>query len=519
MCYDFQHLLSPITSKINSKIMEIELKLVSNQDALSLFEAKVLGQLAKKNINIEHHKAHLYNEYFDTPDEFFGKRKMGLRVRARNHEYEQTVKTKGQVEGGLHQRPEYNVKLDSPEPDLSKFDAQIWGESFDIKKVNDELIGLFSTHFERSTFVLSTDDYTLELVFDLGEVKREQDSIPICEIELELVHGEATALFDIAQELVLHLPCRLSNVTKAARGYQLLHGRAPEIIPLPSFLPLSDSDTTEEAFCKTIQTALNHWQHHQQVYALNSNRKALNEIRESVLLLLQGVALYLPVLQCKELLNLHKQLLKLVQSWAWQEQLESIHQLRSKKGPFSRRIPRNQNLMNYLMGRREGLLNAHKPNELNMSSLSTSVQLAASRVLLDKPWRSQNSGADIQVKKHANGWLSQSWQTVQQSLPRNASMDDKQYLAVEVLLRQSLINGFLLADLFVDSRGQFRAPWLDLATGIKELKCLKLLHDAIDDLDIEDKSDFSNWIEDKTHSIIHVMEQTREHAMDAETYW
>jgi triphosphatase len=154
-----------------------------------------------------------------------------------------------------------------------------------------------------------------------------------------------------------------------------------------------------------------------------------------------------------------------------------------------------------------------------MSVLSTKVQLAASRLLVDKPWRTQDSGAEIKVAKRAHAWLSQTWQTVQQSLPRNASMDDKQYLALEVLLRQSLINGFLLADLFADSRGQFRAPWLDLSTGIKELKCLKLLHESAEDIDIEDKSDFSNWIEDKTRSVIHVMEQTREVAMDADTYW
>ena len=171
------------------------------------------------------------------------------------------------------------------------------------------------------------------------------------------------------------------------------------------------------------------------------------------------------------------------------------------------------------MGRREGLLNAHKPDMLNMSLLSTSVQVAASRVLVDKPWRLQNEGNDIKVIKHANGWLSQTWQTVQQSLPRNESMDDKQYLAIEVLLRESLINGFLLADLFVDSRGHFRAPWLDLATGIKELKCLKLLRDALNDIDIEGKAEFSNWIEDKTQNVIHVMEKTREVAMDADAYW
>lgn len=499
--------------------MEIELKLVCSANALALFEANVLPNLASQCKGISRSQANLYNEYFDTPDAFFGQRQMGFRVRARNQQYEQTVKTKGRVEGGLHQRPEYNVQLDSPSPDLTKFEAEIWGEHFDLQAINDQLEGLFSTHFERTTFEVTGDNYTLEIVFDVGEVKRGQESLPICEIELELVTGEPTALFDIAQLLVAQIPCRLSNVTKAARGYQLIHGGIPETTLLPKFLPLNDNHTTEEAFCKTVQVVLSHWQHHQQVFAQNGNLKALTEIRESILLLLHGVALYLPILQCKELLELHKQLLTLSQAWAWQEQLQSIHQLRSKKGPFSRRIPKNQNFMNYLMGRREGLLNAHKPDVLIMSAQSIKVQLAASRLLLDKPWLTQNSGAEIKVEKHAHGWLSQTWQTVQQSLPRNASMDDKQYLALEVLLRQSLYNGFLLADLFADSRGQFRAPWLDLSTGIKELKCLKLLRDSAEDIDIEDKNDFSSWIEDKTNSVIYVMEQTREVAMDADTYW
>lgn len=503
--------------------MEIELKLACDPNALALFEEKLLGSLSAHNITILQSKAHLYNEYYDTPEQFFGKRQIGFRVRAKNHEYEQTVKTRGEVRGGLHQRPEYNVKIDSPKPDLTLFPSDIWGEPFDTKATNKALQSLFSTDFERTTFELSHNDYKMEVVFDFGEVKRNQDSIPICEIELELLNGEAIHLYTIAEQIVNHIPTRISDVTKAARGYQLMQGSAPETKKLPAFLSLKGDEKTEDAFCKTVQLALHHWQYHQNVYAQTTRLKALNEIRESILLLLQAVALYVPVLQCEELLKLHKQLLKLSQAWAWQEQLESIHQLRSRKGPFSRRIPKNQNIMNYLMGRREGILNAHRPHELNMSQLSAQVQLAASRLLLEKPWREQHGGYEVSVKKHANGWLSQTWQTVLQSLPysstSNNKMDDKQYLALDFLLNQSLINGFMLADLFVDSRGQFRAPWLDLSSGIAELKALKLLREALDDLQVEDKTDFSNWIEEKTNSVVKVMEQSRKVAMEQDTYW
>ena len=499
--------------------MEIELKLACDQNALSLFKEKVLPLLSQQNIQVQHSQATLFNEYYDTPDRFFAQRKMGFRVRARDAKFEQTVKTKGQVEGGLHQRPEYNVPLPNNKPNLALFDASIWGEGVNVALLNSQIEALFSTNFERTTFELSHNDYKMEVVFDLGEVSHDQESIPICEIELELVSGDTSHLFDIAENIIQLIPCRLSDVTKAARGYQILQGNLPEIKQLPHFLPLNNEDSTEQAFCKALQIGLAHWQHHQSVYAQNQQLKALTEIHSSLSLLLQCVALYLPVLQCKELLVLHKQLLLLNRQWTWQEQLQSIHQLRSRKGPFSRRIPKNQNIMNYLMGRREGLLNAHKPIELNMSSLSVNVQLAASRILLEKPWRADHAGAEIKVVKHAHGWLSQSWQTLIQSLPSNQTMDDKQYLTLDVLLSQSLINGFLLSELFSKTRGQFRAPWLDLSSGIKELKALQLLHDAFDDIDIEDKNEFENWIQDKTHSVIKVMEQTRMVAMDTEVYW
>ncbi len=499
--------------------MEIELKLACETDGLALFEKKVIPLLESQGASLTKESFELLNEYYDTPSQDFGKRKMGFRVRCKDGHYEQTVKTKGQVHGGLHQRPEYNIDLSSAVPDLTLFDADIWGDNFHVSRVNKELEALFSTDFHRTSFSIEQNGSHVELVFDVGIVKRQLESQEICEIELELVEGEISDLFNIARTLIKHVSCRLSNVTKAERGYQLLHGQDLDIKSLPEFLPLKQNDTTEAAFCKTLQTALAHWQRHQYIYSQTNKLKALNEVRESVMLLLQGVSLYLPVLQCKELLQLHKNLIKLTQAWSWQEQIKSIHQLRSKKGPFCKRLPRSQSLMNYLMGRREGLLNAHKPHSLNMSEQSASVQLDASRILYEKPWRQQNSGADIDVKKHANGWLSQTWQTVLQSLPSSNAMDEKQYLALEVILRQSLLNGFLLADLFADSRGQFRAPWLDLASGIDELKAIKLLYDALENVEFEDKLEFKAWVEDKTHSIINVMERTREVAMNAETYW
>ena len=496
--------------------MEIELKLAVEPDALTHLEREFFPKLKSE---VSRSQKSVFNEYYDTPEQLLGKRKMGLRVRAVNGSFEQTVKTKGQVQGGLHQRPEYNVALSEPVPNLKLFDSDIWGDDFDVEVVDKSIEKLFTTHFERTQFDIKSEHGHVELVLDIGEVKTENDSLPICEIELELKQGESHLLFNLAQDIAKLIPLRLSNTTKASRGYQLVGNKTQKIKSMPQFLALSTQDTTEEGLCKAIECALTHWQYHQSIYMQSDNAKALTEIRESLQLLLHSVSLYLPVLQSEQLLQLHKQLLKLVQRWDWQEDLVSIHLLRSKKGAFCKRIPKHQQMINYLLGRREGLFLAFKPHDLIMSELSSSIQLSASRLLVEKPWRQQSDGANIQVIKHAKGWLSQSWQIVMQSLPPSGKMDASKYLAIQALLKQALTDGFLLGDLFSESRGHFRMPWLDLLQGIEELKAISFLRSALEECEVEDEADFRQWIDEKTTNLLAVMERSREVATNAEVYW
>ena len=64
----------------------------------------------------------------------------------------------------------------------------------------------------------------MELVWDLGEVTSGNQSVPICEIELELKKGNTSALFDLAKRIVSLLPTSIGTDSKAARGYNLLDG-------------------------------------------------------------------------------------------------------------------------------------------------------------------------------------------------------------------------------------------------------------------------------------------------------
>jgi triphosphatase len=497
-------------------LLEVELKLIAQHDALGAFREQVLTQFEGE---VEESHATLKNQYFDTPDQLLRQHKMGLRVRSRDDKHQQTLKQKGRVVGGLHQRPEYNVDLATANVDIRLFSEEIWPSDWQLNEVQAALQPLFTTHFHRTTFALrDTSGNDFEVVFDIGDVATDKEQRAINEVELELREGDPVALFEMAKTLAQHTPLRVNDLTKAAFGYALANGKQIKPSRLPYVLPLSVGVSTEDAFCAAASSALSHWQYNQSVYLETFKLQALTEVVRGIRLLLQAFSLYLPVLQCTELLALHKRLIKLSQLLDWQDEIQALRYLRSQKGPFIKRLGRDQALMSYLQGRKEGILNAQAPQDILYSTLSTQLQLSTAQLLLTKPWQKVAKAYDAPVSEHAHGWLSQGWQTVLQAMPQK-NMQVAQYLSVESMLRQILRNGYMLAGLFDESREQFRAPWLDLALGLEELNALVLLADILNETDFDEKHELQQWTQDKTKALVNVMEMTRRVAVNADIYW
>ena len=499
---------------------EIELKFVTGDNAHHAFSQRVLPLFEKNSIQVNSHREmRLENDYYDTDKLDFQNNKMGFRVRGNNGEYEQTLKTNGVVSGGLHKRMEYNVSLDNSRPDLTLIEASAWPQDWDVAAKNTRLSKQFSTHFTRNAYVVSVGESVVEIVLDCGEASTEKASSPINEIELELMSGDINSLFTLAVLINDNMPVRLSDVSKAAQGYQLLHGFNAKVRHLPDFLALEDTTTTEDAFSHAVQTALAHWQHHEHVFCESGSIKMLAEVAKSVRLLLQSVSLYLPVLQCPELLALHKKLVTHAQKWGWQDDLQSLRYLLSKKSMFNKTLSKHPAVVSYLQGRQTGLMQAHEPEKLFFDNDATDIKLHAISLIQNKPWQKVATGFDHPVLDHAKGWLSQGWQTVQQSMPLNKTMGPANYSAVEVMLRQTLWSGFLLGDLFVEERGNFRAPWLDLLTGIDELNALLMLKQSIDDAEVDSHDEVRKWTAEKLSTLIRIMERTRTVAMQRDVYW
>ncbi|MBE2897877.1 CYTH domain-containing protein [Pasteurellaceae bacterium 20609_3] len=219
---------------------EVEVKLLVKQNV-----ATFLSQALSDYRVLSHTQAVLGNCYYDSEDHFFSRHKMGLRVRTVNDAFELTLKLSGQVTGGLHQRPEYNVPLASPKPDLSRF-AQFSELNFEppLAQLQSSLRAIFSTDFLRQAWTVELGTgAVIEVALDQGEIIAGERRAPISEIEFELKHGSVADLLTFVSHISSLDGARFGQLSKAERGYQL-SGIAPSqqkpTMALPSAVSQAD---------------------------------------------------------------------------------------------------------------------------------------------------------------------------------------------------------------------------------------------------------------------------------------
>ncbi|MCK3655898.1 adenylate cyclase [Pasteurellaceae bacterium Macca] len=194
---------------------EIELKLMLNRENIPL-----LTHWFNRHPHIHsHYQQTLGNTYFDTPKGYFAEQKMGLRVRQQNQHYEITLKTAGDIVGGLHIRPEYNLPLENPHPDFCRLVRHFDLPIENAEAIQAQLTPTFSTDFERTLWLIEHQNARIEIALDQGHIKNPHGQEAICEIEFELKKGDITALFDLLSQMPKADGMWLSSLSKAQRGY------------------------------------------------------------------------------------------------------------------------------------------------------------------------------------------------------------------------------------------------------------------------------------------------------------
>ena len=495
---------------------EIELKLFF----LPIYQESLINKLDSLDNAVPQGKRRLANGYFDTPDLQLRQWDMGLRVRGYDAHREQTIKTAGQVVGGIHSRPEYNVTIQADSPDLSLFPASIWPVDADLAATQAQLTCIFHTDFYRRAWHVQIDNSVVEVALDIGEITANGQQEALCELEFELLSGDTEALLKLAMQVASVVPVRLGKASKAQRGYRLAGKAKPLDLTALEFLPLAeprDSSTQDlTANCQILlETALERWQLLESMIAEESKPEAC-------------VALWWRMRACIRLLRMTLSQFKLLnvklssQFMSIEKQLDFIEQaqaltalLGSQRGLFAKlgqHAQVNARLMVQLteMNLKGRLLSLWQQTEYGR------LQLAIVELLLKISAGEVDISNQPSLRQHADRAQQASWVAILDVMPLNSVMTSANYLQVAAVLDESILVGHAYGSLYeAKSRDAFRAPWQDLVLGIKTLVCYRAVQDASRALDI----DLTEWLEDKQQSLLFAMESTRRNAMQQQAYW
>lgn len=207
--------------------MEIELKFaLPKLDRLAL-EAWLSGLPVLSRRKPMH--LQLNNVYYDTPEQALRSKKMALRVRqvgsSSQPQWVQTLKIAGPSESALSQRGEWESALSGSQLDFSLLQDTPWRDSDPDGLLFEALQPCFTTDFSRTCWTLRRrDGSSVEVALDVGQVSASGQSAPLCELEIELLNGSPSALFETARRIAQSVPLIPLSVSKAERGYRLAQG-------------------------------------------------------------------------------------------------------------------------------------------------------------------------------------------------------------------------------------------------------------------------------------------------------
>lgn len=166
-----------------------------------------------------------HNTYYDTPDNRLQARRHGLRLRIAGARSVVTLKSETQIQDGIHQRGEWELDADSPDP-------ATWPDS-DLRTRVLELIGdaplvpLLTIDTHRRHIVASvesSDQHTDVAVLCLDEctITAGTSTESFCELEVELLpdgtRDDLHALLDALNARIHLIP---ENRSKLERGLHL----------------------------------------------------------------------------------------------------------------------------------------------------------------------------------------------------------------------------------------------------------------------------------------------------------
>jgi triphosphatase len=492
---------------------EIEIKLLATPQCASVLLAR-LNQYSVLQTEVKT----LTSVYFDTDDRQLMRWGMGLRIRSGDGDNVQTIKTDGLSVGGLHQRPEYNCVLQSSQPHLALFEEVEWPAGADLASLNNQLNPLFTTTFDRQTWLVDLPNDTLiEVAFDQGSLTAGSEHEAICEIELEFVKGDISQLFELASEIATIEGLRLANISKAQRGYMLATAHVQQVKSLRA-VKLSDAESSSECLSRIFAGALEHWQYHEQLFVEQRSFAALEQVSLAVQMLYQACKMFSErdLVECSWI----NELRWLRQQFAWLTQAASLNKLTAERGALIKKLPQQRSLLKTLQQRQHDLPQPDDVYQLMHSARYCSLMLKITRWLYQAKWQHRQSLQQENIQDIATTMLQTSWDNLQHSPLAEPQLDCNAYMKQATKLRRNLLVGMCVGELFdQELRQDFRLPWVDILSGIEELSLFKPLRELMPEQDAELQQAIEKWVRRKERSLLDALEFSRQQALQQAVYW
>lgn len=509
---------------------EIELKyLVSSQADQQSVDEIINSMLAKKQLNFTFEEKALANRYFDTQDQRLRQLDFGYRIRTVNGCHEQTIKTAGVVVGGLHQRPEFNVDIEQPIPNLSLFPQNIWPDNYQssknsddkLKSLQDNLLSLFTTNFTRKTWLITdAQQNVIELAFDQGTIESGGKISEISELELELVSGEREALFLLANLLFECLLMRPGLKSKAARGYALWLDKTSQVELTPfELVPLGEAQTIEQAFIQGLNFSLTHLQQMVDAYLAAPKLAYLSKIVELMALLRHGFWMFEQHLPANAK-KVRDELSYFLQLFKWVDGATYIKELTDKTGNYRKRLEFSEQLFSQLNIEKRRFPEQQHVTELLLGHRFNALQLSSLQLLLQMSDENQEqSNSVVALFSFAKSCLNNGLENVFSIDKQALTLTEEQYLQEQKFVIRCLLTGSWFGDLYDKTeRLSFRGPWLDIKHGLSELQTLWVLQKQLQTL--EDKpTKLVNWHHAKVDSLLVALDSSRTTALAMTPYW
>ncbi|MBJ7262982.1 MAG: CHAD domain-containing protein [Burkholderiaceae bacterium] len=156
---------------------------------------------------------HLHAMYFDTPTRELAKARIALRLRLEGDVWVQTLKTPG---ADAITRVEMNHDRPGPILDLSVYAGTAVEAA--LTNVQGELGLRYETDVQRVVRKVRGRQGSVELAYDIGEIRAGGFVLPISELEFELVSGRVGAIFETARTWLQRHGLVMDARSKSERG-------------------------------------------------------------------------------------------------------------------------------------------------------------------------------------------------------------------------------------------------------------------------------------------------------------